>query len=106
MLRHVEDTFHVTRGTNLFELPYDWRRDNRVAASRLQRQAHTWVKAGQSSSGAADAELVLSGHWMGGLVARYFRKCLHGSRDTARAVGRHAVEALEPVTDLLTVLAP
>src|SRR4051794_13723559 len=35
MLRYIEDTFDVTWGSNLFQFPYDWRRDNRVAARRL-----------------------------------------------------------------------
>ena len=39
MLRYIEETFDVTRGRNLFEFPYDWRRDNRVAARKLQRES-------------------------------------------------------------------
>jgi pimeloyl-ACP methyl ester carboxylesterase len=82
MLRYIEETFDVTRGRNLFEFPYDWRRDNRVAARRLQRQAYEWLDAWRASSGAADAKLVLVGHSMGGLISRYFLECLDGWRDT------------------------
>src|SRR5262245_22378711 len=69
---YIEQTFDVTRGKNLFEFPYDWRRDNRVAARRLQRQAREWLTAWRESSGANDAKLVLVGHSMGGLISRYF----------------------------------
>lgn len=82
MLRYIEETFDVTRGRNLFEFPYDWRRDNRVAALRLQRQTRVWLDAWRASSGAADAKLVLVGHSMGGLISRYFLECLDGWRDT------------------------
>ncbi|HEX2495775.1 MAG TPA: hypothetical protein VHK46_02980 [Gaiellaceae bacterium] len=86
MLRTIEETLDVTRGENLFEFPYDWRRDNRVAARRLQRQAHEWLRAWRESSGAADAKLILVGHSMGGLVSRYFLECLDGWRDTRTLV--------------------
>lgn len=82
MLRYIEETFDVTRGRNLFEFPYDWRRDNRVAARRLKRQAHGWLDAWRASSGATDAKLVLVGHSMGGLISRYFLECLDGWRET------------------------
>jgi Lecithin:cholesterol acyltransferase len=85
-VRYIEETFDVTRGKNLFEFPYDWRRDNRVAARRLQRQSHEWLTAWRESSGARDAKLVLVGHSMGGLVSRYFLECLDGWRDTRTLV--------------------
>jgi Lecithin:cholesterol acyltransferase len=86
MLRYIEETFDVARGRNLFEFPYDWRRDNRVAARRLQRQSGEWLAAWRRSSGARDAKLVLVGHSMGGLVSRYFLECLDGWRDTRTLV--------------------
>ena len=86
MLRYIEETFDVTRGRNLFEFPYDWRRDNRVAARRLQRQGGEWLEAWRAASGAGDAKLVLVGHSMGGLIARYFLECLDGWRDTRTLV--------------------
>jgi pimeloyl-ACP methyl ester carboxylesterase len=75
----------LTRGENYFPFPYDWRRDNRASARRLQRQAHGWLRDWRERSGVADAKLVLVGHSMGGLVARYFVEALEGWRDT-RAV--------------------
>jgi Lecithin:cholesterol acyltransferase len=86
MLRYIEETFDVTLGRNLFEFPYDWRRDNRVAARRLQREADAWLRGWRESSGAADAKLVLVGHSMGGLISRYFLECLEGWRDTRTLV--------------------
>jgi hypothetical protein len=85
-VRYIEETFDVTRGKNLFEFPYDWRRDNRVAARRLQRQSREWLSAWRESSGANDAKLVLVGHSMGGLISRYFLECLDGWRDTRTLV--------------------
>jgi len=86
MVRYIEETFDVTTGRNLFEFPYDWRRDNRVAARRLQRQAREWLDAWRTSSGAANAKLVLVSHSMGGLISRYFLECLDGWRDTRALV--------------------
>jgi hypothetical protein len=86
MLRYIEETFDVTRGKNLFELPYDWRRDNRVAARKLQRLSRGWLDDWRGSSGAADAKLVLVGHSMGGIISRYFLECLDGWRDTRTLV--------------------
>jgi Lecithin:cholesterol acyltransferase len=85
-LRYIEETFDVTRGKNFFEFPYDWRRNNRVAARRLQRESAKWLQDWRKSSGAADAKLVLVGHSMGGLIARYFLECLGGWRDTRTLV--------------------
>ena len=69
-------------GQNFHAFPYDWRRDNRVTARRLQSQAMDWLARWRASSGHADARLVLVGHSMGGLIARYFVECLGGWQDT------------------------
>ena len=86
LLRHLEDRFDVTHGKNLFEFPYDWRRDNRVASRQLATKARGWLKAWRQSSGNADAKLVIIGHSMGGLVARHFIECREGWRDTRMLV--------------------
>jgi Lecithin:cholesterol acyltransferase len=78
----IENNFEVTPGKNLFRLPYDWRRDNRVAARKLARLSHQWLKDWRAVSGNADARLILVGHSMGGLVSRYFLECLEGWRNT------------------------
>jgi hypothetical protein len=103
-VRYIEETFDVTRGKNLFEFPYDWRRDNRVAARRLQQQTAGWLKNWRDSSGASDAKLVLVGHSMGGLISRYFLECLDGWRDTRTLVTfgtpyRGSVSALDTLVN-------
>ena len=76
--RYLIDQLGLEAGRNYFAFPYDWRRDNRVIAKRLEASAMDWLKAWRASSGNADAKLVLIGHSMGGLVARYFIECLGG----------------------------
>jgi len=85
-VRHVTDVFDVEIGKNFFEFPYDWRRDNRVAARKLARDSHAWLQAWRHETGAEDARLILVGHSMGGLVARYFLEVLGGWRDTRALV--------------------
>jgi pimeloyl-ACP methyl ester carboxylesterase len=80
--KHILETFDVEAGRNFFEFPYDWRRDNRVAARRLARDSEQWLAKWRESSGAHDAKLILVGHSMGGIIARYFVECLDGWRNT------------------------
>ncbi len=72
-------------GRNYFELPYDWRRDIRVAARLLARRAHEWLARWRRTSGNDAARLVLVAHSMGGLVARAFLE-LHDGWRTTRAL--------------------
>jgi pimeloyl-ACP methyl ester carboxylesterase len=81
---YLQQQFAVTPGKNFFAFPYDWRRDNRVAARRLKEQADRWLWEWRHDS--PDAKIILVGHSMGGLVARYFLECLEGWRDTRRLV--------------------
>lgn len=87
-LRLVEDNFEVTRGSidddgpaNLFEFPYDWRRDNRFTARQLKRLVDRRLPQWREASGASDARVILIGHSMGGLVSRYYLEVLEGWRD-------------------------
>ena len=82
--RFLQEQFTVTPGMNFFAFPYDWRRDNRVAARRLKEQTDRWLWEWRRES--PDAKLILVAHSMGGLVARYFLECLDGWRDTRRLV--------------------
>lgn len=79
-------TFDLTRGANYFPFPYDWRRDNRASAVRLQRKCREWLASWRTKPGHSDAQLVLVCHSMGGLVARYFVEALGGWRDTKAVV--------------------
>jgi pimeloyl-ACP methyl ester carboxylesterase len=76
----ITSTFDVVPGETYIEFPYDWRRDNRVAARRLQRLTEEKLHAQRQHH--PDAKLILIGHSMGGLVARYFLECLGGRADT------------------------
>lgn len=80
------DRFDLTDGENWFDFPYDWRRDNRVAANHLAEQAPRWLAAWKAKSGNADAKLVLLAHSMGGLVARHYLEGLDGWKDTRHLI--------------------
>lgn len=82
VLQYITETFEARAGENFFEFPYDWRRDNRVAARKLARESEKWLAAWREKSGADDAKLILVGHSMGGIVSRYFLECLEGWRNT------------------------
>ncbi len=76
----------LVEGENFFAFPYDWRRDNRRSAEQLKNQATDWLNRWRTTSGNSDARLILIGHSMGGLIARYFAECLDGWRDTHRII--------------------
>jgi pimeloyl-ACP methyl ester carboxylesterase len=78
--------FDCTTGKNYFEFPYDWRRDNRVAARNLANSARGWLRQWREESGNDAAKLVLVGHSMGGIVARLFLELHEGWRDTRRLI--------------------
>ena len=80
--RVLQARFDLVDGRNWFDFPYDWRRDNRAAAHRLAEQAPGWLERWRRESGNTDAKLVLVGHSMGGLVARYYLEALDGWKDT------------------------
>jgi len=74
--------FQIKPLRNYFEFAYDWRRDNRASARRLQRLSREWLRSWKASSGNHDARLILICHSMGGLIARYFLEVLEGWRDS------------------------
>jgi len=80
------DQLTLTEGKNWFDFPYDWRRDNRVAATRLAEQAPKWLDAWRADSGNADAKLVLIAHSMGGVVARHYLEELGGWQVTRELI--------------------
>jgi len=86
--RMIRDRFLVEEGTiqddkpaNFIQFPYDWRRDNRFTARRLQRLIQQRLPQWREYSGASDAKVILLAHSMGGLVARYYLDCLGGWPD-------------------------
>jgi pimeloyl-ACP methyl ester carboxylesterase len=76
----LRQRLRLSPGDNYYELPYDWRRDNRVAARTLQRESVRWLARRRATH--PDTKLVLVAHSMGGLVSRYFLEVLGGWRDT------------------------
>lgn len=78
----IKKEFQVTESENFFRFPYDWRRDNRVAAKQLAAKSKGWLAEWRKRPGKSDAKLILLGHSMGGLVSRYFLECLDGWKDT------------------------
>jgi hypothetical protein len=88
----ILDHFKLTEGSiendsndlelaNFFEFPYDWRRDNRIAAYRLKHILGKKLQIWREGSGATDAKLILIAHSMGGLVSRYYLEALDGWHD-------------------------
>lgn len=77
--------FDVEPGRNYHEFAYDWRRDVRAAAKALDRVAGKWLEDWREQSGREDARLVLIGHSMGAMVARYYLEVLDGWKN-ARAL--------------------
>jgi hypothetical protein len=81
---YLKQRFALVPGESFFEFPYDWRRDNRVAAHRLAVSARGWLE--QRRKRFPDAQLVLICHSMGGLVARYYLEVLGGWRNTRKLI--------------------
>jgi pimeloyl-ACP methyl ester carboxylesterase len=82
--RFLRKRFGLVTGESYFEFPYDWRRDNHVAAHRLAASCRDWLAARRAQH--PDAQLVLLGHSMGGLVSRYYLEVLGGWRETRRLI--------------------
>ncbi len=66
---------------NYYDFPYDWRRDNRVAARALQTLVDRVLPAWRRHSNNSKAKVILIGHSMGGLVARHYTEVLGGWRE-------------------------
>ena len=87
----IKSRFRVTEGSidlsvnpyppaNFFEFPYDWRRDNRVAARLLGKVIETRLAQWRAHVG-GDAKVILLAHSMGGIVARYYLEVMGGFQD-------------------------
>ena len=81
----ISDSFLIAGGdikdpkpANFFSFPYDWRRDNRVAARALKRLIDRQLPKWREFSGATNAKVILLAHSMGGLIARYYLEAAGG----------------------------
>ncbi|MEM7432769.1 MAG: lecithin--cholesterol acyltransferase [Pseudomonadota bacterium] len=85
LVRMLNNSFSLIEGNlddeapaNFYQFPYDWRRDNRVAARQLKRLIDRQLPVWRDRSGHSDAKVILIGHSMGGLVSRYYTEVLDG----------------------------
>ena len=78
--KRLQRSLRLEPGESYFELPYDWRRDNRVAARRLKREAEGWLARRRQTH--PDAKIVFVAHSMGGLICRYYIEVLGGLEHT------------------------
>lgn len=110
--RRLPEHFDVTPGSihapadeaNFFPFPYDWRRDNRVTARKLQHFIEGQLPRWREYSGASDAQVIIIAHSMGGLVSRYYVEALGGWRNclaliTVGSPHRGALGALANVSN-------
>lgn len=81
---YLQRRLNLVPGESYFEFPYDWRRDNRVAARQLADCVRTWLQKRRDTY--PDARLVLVAHSMGGLISRYYLEVLGGWRDTSTLI--------------------
>lgn len=81
----VGDPYTPAPDASLFPFPYDWRRDNRAAARRLERFVAQQLPVWRRGGGGPGAKLILIGHSMGGMIARYYLEVL-GGHEHARAL--------------------
>lgn len=90
---------------NLLPMPYDWRLSNRYNGRRLARIAGEALERWRAQGGRyKDAKLVLIGHSMGGLVARWFIEKEGGAEITRKLITlgtpwRGAATALEQLVN-------
>lgn len=105
--RFVLNNFEVVQGrldddrpANYYHFPYDWRRDNRVAARQLRDLIDRKLPQWRDHTGQRDAKVILLAHSMGGLIGRYYAEALDGWRHCRLLVTfgtphRGAVSALD-----------
>ncbi|MGE5250108.1 MAG: lipase family alpha/beta hydrolase [Bacteroidota bacterium] len=114
----IREFFGLTEGSidspseqaSFYPFPYDFRRDNRVAARKLQEFVQAQLPKWRAWSGADDAQVILIGHSMGGLVSRYYLEVLGGWRDCIAAITvgsphRGAIGAIDGLSNGVKKLA-
>ncbi len=68
----VKGDLNSQKAANYYEFYYDWRRDNRVAARRLQQLIERQLPIWRNHTGDQSAKVVLIAHSMGGIIARHY----------------------------------
>jgi pimeloyl-ACP methyl ester carboxylesterase len=97
-------TSHHAEDGNFYHFPYDWRRDNRVAAQQLKDFLDEKLAWWHDNTENDDARVILLTHSMGGLVARHYLEVLGGWKYCRALVTfgtpfRGSVEALKLLVD-------
>lgn len=105
----IARTFDIVPGglgkaSNYHEMPYDWRRGNRVAAASLAELIRSALRRWRAESGAAGAKAIIVAHSMGGLIARYALEVLECWRECRALVTfgtpyRGSVDALDALAN-------
>jgi pSer/pThr/pTyr-binding forkhead associated (FHA) protein len=74
---YLEESLEYERGKDLFEFPYDWRQDCRLAAKQLAKAIDSWKMS---------PPVVIIAHSMGSLVSRYYVERLGGKKKVSRMI--------------------
>jgi len=74
---YLEESLGYERGKDLFEFPYDWRQDCRLAAKELAKAIDSWK---------ISPRVVIIAHSMGSLVSRYYVERLGGKKKVSRMI--------------------
>lgn len=74
---YLEESLEYERGKDLFEFPYDWRQDCRLAAKQLAKAIDSWK---------ISPPVVIIAHSMGSLVSRYYVERLGGKKKVSRMI--------------------
>jgi pSer/pThr/pTyr-binding forkhead associated (FHA) protein len=74
---YLEEGLGYERGKDLFEFPYDWRLDCRLAARQLAKAIDAWKVV---------PPVIIIAHSMGSLVSRYYVECLGGKKKVSRII--------------------
>jgi pSer/pThr/pTyr-binding forkhead associated (FHA) protein len=74
---YLEESLGYERGKDLFEFPYDWRQDCRLAAKQLTKAVDSWK---------ISPPMVIIAHSMGSLVSRYYVERLGGKKKVSRMI--------------------
>jgi len=69
---------------DIYEFPYDWRQSNEFTARRLSSFIEPLILRRQEEQ--PGARVLLVGHSMGGLVAKYYAECLDEKKHTRRVI--------------------
>ena len=89
LVQFLKESLGYQSGVDMLEFPYDWRRDNRHSARRLEQAIAVWKQHVLGKQ----AKVTIIAHSMGCLLSRYYVECLGGAEHVDRMIlmgGPHA----------------